>query len=411
MKRTIALFLCCFLLLTFLASCHRGNTTGSGTDPNTSSSPTPSNESPTPPVTNPSDGTVDDLLSDLTSMDFTYSNRDINGTYGSGATKISLLEDKARVSGLGVVINGTSITINAKGTYVIYGTLENGSITVAASKLDKVHLVFDGANISNANGPALFIQSADKVFLTLPEGKTSTLSDGSNYAITDQNTVLDAALFSREDLAINGAGTLNINGNFKHGIVSKDDLIITGGVLNVNAKNVGLSGKDCVKINGGKLTVVAGTDGIRSDNITEVNRGFVYISGGEIHLTTGSDAIQAETVIRMVAGTVTATAGGGCDALEQLGNGLKATKDILIEGGTLTVNAANDAINSNTLVYVTNGTLVLRAGDDGIHADVGIGIHGGTVTVEKSGESLKSAEIVITGGTTNLTPPFTSAAQ
>lgn len=394
MKRLTTLFVCALLFLSLLVSCNGGGGNGGWGSPTT--------EATTPPVINVADGVVEDALADISQMDFEYVVRDLNETYGTGATKIELSDTQILVSGLGVAVDGSAVTINAAGTYVLSGKLTNGSITVAAPKRDKVQLVLEGVNVTNPNGPALFIQSADKVFLSLTTGWRNTLTDGSDYSATDGGKQLDAALFSREDLAINGSGSLYINGNFKHGIVSNDDLIITGGNLNVQAKNVGLSGKDCVKINGGTIKITAGTDGIRSDNAEEAHRGFVYVSGGEINITAGSDAIQAETVIRMVNGTVTATANGGSEGADKTGKGLKATSDIRIEGGTLTVDSSDDALNSNATVYITNGTLTLRTGDDGIHANVAIGIMNGSLTVEKSYEALESTEVVIASGTVDL---------
>ena len=57
----------------------------------------------------------------------------------------------------------------------------------------------------------------------------------------------NAALYSKADLTINGTGALTVEGNYRHGVNSKDDLVVTGGTLTVTAKEDGLRGKDCVK--------------------------------------------------------------------------------------------------------------------------------------------------------------------
>ena len=46
-------------------------------------------------------------------------------------------------------------------------------------------------------------------------------------AIDDNN--IDAVIFAKSDLTLNGAGTLNINATAGHGVVSKDDLVLTCG--------------------------------------------------------------------------------------------------------------------------------------------------------------------------------------
>ena len=175
--------------------------------------------------------------------------------------------------------SGTNLyNITAGGTYTLSGNITDTMVTVDAGNAD-VTIILNGATIKNSKGPAIYVRSADKVTITLASGTTNTVSDGTSYSITDSDSTLDAAIFSKADLTINGSGTLNLTGNYKHGIVSKDDLIISSGTLQVAANNVGLNGKDCVKINSGNITVNAGSDGIRSDNTEDASRGYVYLYG------------------------------------------------------------------------------------------------------------------------------------
>ena len=166
-------------------------------------------------------------ITDTSEMDFTFTDRELAGTY----TQTVDISTRA------------GQTITKAGTYILSGNITDTMITVAVGENDKVQLVLDGATIENSKGPAIYVKSGDKVFITLKEGTVNTVSDGSYYEITDGDTALDAAIFSRADLAINGSGTLNVTGNYKHGITSKDDLVITAQELNINAKNVGLDGK------------------------------------------------------------------------------------------------------------------------------------------------------------------------
>ena len=184
--------------------------------------------------------------------ELSVSERDASGEYDASNAAVLSPED--------------DLTITEAGVYVLSGTYEDRMIIIEAGKEDKVQLVLDNAVLTNRNGPAIYVRSADKVFLTAAEGTVNTISDGSNYTLTDDETTPDAAVFSKDDLTINGAGTLTINGNCKHAVVSKDDLVITAKDLTLNAVNIGLNGKDSVTILDAGVIVTAGSDGIHSEN-------------------------------------------------------------------------------------------------------------------------------------------------
>ena len=254
------------------------------------------------PLSETSTSDISEIISQIETgeMDFSYSDRDQNPDYDAeSATLICFSDSGSTVTGNGASASGTDVTITAAGTYLLTGTASDAVLTVSASKTDKIQLVLNGLSLSCTDGPAVYIQSADKVFITLAENSENFLSDGNSYEITDDGSTLDAALFSKEDLTINGTGKLTVIGNYKHGIVSKDDLVVTGGILSITSVKVGLCGKDCVKINAGEITIDAGSDGIRSDNDEDTSCGYVYISGGTLHITAGNDGIQAETVLNI----------------------------------------------------------------------------------------------------------------
>lgn len=371
-------------------------------------------------VTDPTD--ISGAYTSTGDMDFTVTDRDTRGTYDAvGATAVHFADGGIMVSGAGAVAEGKTLTVTQAGTYLLSGNAADSAITVEVGESDKVQLVLLGLTLTSTNRPALYIRAADKVFLTLGEGTVNSLSDGASYAYTDGDSTPDGVIFSRADLTVNGAGSLTVTAVAKHGVVSKDDLIITGGDITVTAPNVGLCGKDCVKVTGGSITVEAGSDGIRADNTEDASRGFVYIAGGELAITAGKDGIQAETVLRVGGGTLMLTTGGGSqngsthtdgsfnpnwgfggtsgatDTAESA-KGLKCTTDILIEGGTVTVDSADDALHANGSIAISGGVFTLRSGDDGIHADNALGITGGAIHITKSYEGLEATDIVIGGG-------------
>lgn len=178
-------------------------------------------------------------------------------------------------------------------------------MVVDAADTEKVQIVLQNVSIDCSDHAALFIKQADKVFLTLAEGTENTLSSGSSYALGDDDSNVDGVIFSRADLTMNGSGSLAVNAAYKHAVVSKDDLVVTGGQYAIKAENGGgLYGKDCVKITGGAFTIATGTDAIQANNAEKADQGYVYISGGTFDLTAGTDAVQAETVLRIDGGHV-----------------------------------------------------------------------------------------------------------
>ncbi|MBQ8849612.1 MAG: carbohydrate-binding domain-containing protein [Clostridia bacterium] len=368
-------------------------------------------------------GEVNVEVADTSEMDFTFSDKDKSAEYSeSDATKLVFSDSGSTVTGSGATADGSNVTVSAAGTYIVSGSASDACLTVDISKEEKVQIVLNGLTLSSKGGPAILIKTADKVFITLAEGSENSLSDGESYELSVDDTTVDAALFSKEDLTINGNGSLTVNGNYKHGIVSKDDTVITGGNISVTAKNVGIYGKDCVKLGGGAVTVNAGTDGVRSDNTEDTSRGYIYIENTMLSITSEKDGIQAETVLKLTSGTVTLLCGGGSvnastnsdgsfngmwrpgssssssSSNEESAKGLKATSDIIIEGGTVSADTADDCIHSNNTVVISAGTLSLTSGDDGIHADNDLGISGGKIDVTKSYEGIEATNIVIGGG-------------
>ena len=128
--------------------------------------------------------------------------------------------------------------------YVLSGALSDGRIVVEATDQDKIQLVFDGVSVHSGDGPAVYVKQANKVFVTLAEGTSNTLSDSATYTLEEGTDEPNAALFSKDDLTINGTGSLEVAGSYAHAVNSKDDLVITGGTLTVTAVEDGLRGRD-----------------------------------------------------------------------------------------------------------------------------------------------------------------------
>lgn len=342
-------------------------------------------------------------------MDFEFSNNDTTYDYDESEAKTVADSEK-------------TVKITAEGTYVVSG--EHESITVSAPDTAKVRIILKNATVSNTSGPAIYIEKADKVFITAYKDTTNTLSDGTSYTGDFKDTNIDGAIFSKTDLTLNGEGTLNITGNCKCGAVSKDDLIICGLNLTVKSTGCALEGKDCVKIKDAAITVSAGGDGIRSTNTEKSNNGFVYIETGNIDITSGNDGIQAATVLKAANGSIKITAGGGAaDTKQNSGGrnmpgfggstqttddeestkGLKAGSLILIDEGGFEVSSKDDSFHSNGDIEINGGSFTAAAGDDGFHADNNLIINGGSITVSQSYEGLEGQKVTVTGGNIDIT--------
>ena len=238
-----------------------------------------------------------------------FTERDLAGTYEeSGAVYVTLSDDGITGETDGVAINGQMVTITAEGTYIFSGTLSEGQIVVDADNA-KVQIVFDNVDITCASSAAVYVKSAEKVFVTLAEGSQNTLRNTDEYVAIDDNNI-DAVIFAKSDLTLNGTGSLTIISAEGHGIVSKDDLKITGGTYDITAAGHALSGKDSVRIADGTFILTAEKDGIHAENADDEEKGYIYIADGDFTITSDGDGMDASNIVQIEDGTLDITAGG-----------------------------------------------------------------------------------------------------
>lgn len=225
------------------------------------------------------------------------------------AVLITFSDEGVLVNGSGVTVDGTTARITQPGTYHLTGSCANGQIIVEIDKAEKAQLVLDSLMLTCADSCPLYVVSADKVSLTLAPDSYNTLTDGVTYTRAFEK-MPNACIYSRDDLTINGAGTLVVNAQNNNGIGCSNDLKIVGGSISVIAPKNALKGNDSVAIMDGSLTLKAGKDGIKSENADEIGKGYVYIAGGAIDISAGDDAIQGQQDVTVTGGSVTVSAGG-----------------------------------------------------------------------------------------------------
>ncbi len=355
-----------------------------------------------------------------------FTDRDRRTTYdGEDAVQILLQGATATCESENVSVDGGTVTIKAEGTYLLSGTLDDGQIRVDAGENDKLQLVFDGVSVNSSASAALYIREADKVFVTLSAGSENLLSNGGSF-VPDGETNVDGAVFSKQDLTCNGDGRLTVTSPGGHGVVCKDDLVLTGGTYTVSAGSHGLDVNDSVRIDGASLSVEAGKDGVHVENEEDETLGYFYLAGGSLSVVSGGDGVSASGQLQVSGGEVTVTSGGGHENGPQHTTGgfggpgrdrvattetdstesckaIKADGGLLLDGGTFRLDSADDALHSNDDVTVTGGDFTVSSGDDGFHADGTLTVSGGNILVENSYEGLEGLHVAITGGDVRLT--------
>lgn len=340
---------------------------------------------------------------------------------------ITLSPDGSTSTDASVRIDGQTVTITQAGTYQIAGTLDDGALIVESAENAKITLVLGGVSIKNSTGAAIQIATADDVTIELAEGTTNVLQSGEEVdiaAATESEEASGGALQSKADLKIKGKGSLTVLGYLNNGIHCTKDLKIKNGNISVTALGHGIKGKKSVTVSGGMVTVTSGKDGITSDETENEEKGFVTIEDGEIIITSAGDGVSAETTLTVTGGVISIISGGGsANAQQKTDNmrdwwdfdnsasddnsasckGLKAGKALVISGGSITIDAQDDALHTDGDMTISGGECILSTGDDGAHAELSLTVLDGKITVLTSYEGLEANQITLADGELDIT--------
>lgn len=461
MKKHISILLCITLMLAALAGCSSVDTSANENNANRNADSAVTAEADT--AIKMTKATTAETAAFSQSEDDMFTDRDFDSSCDeSESIQIQLNGTSASASAESVKISGTTITITEEATYVISGTLDDGRIVVASDDSAKLQIVLNGVNINSENTAAFYVLSADKVFVTLADGTENVLSNGGAFESIDENNI-DGAVYSRQDLTLNGSGTLTVTSPAGHGIVCKDDLVFTGGTYMVSSASHGLDVNDSVRIAEASITMDTGKDGIHVENTDDASLGFVYVLSGTINIEAEGDGISAGAYLQVEDGTIDLLVGGGYEngtsqssasyggfkggdkrrqssdmnppeknfpednsmgtielrtgsnvmlSEENIDNsassgeesstsmkGLKAVSGILISNGRITIDSADDSIHSNTFVIINGGAFEIASGDDAVHADDTLTITDCDMNISKSYEGLEAQNLYVKGGT------------
>ncbi len=431
MKKVLVLILILCLMLSTLAGCGKDNTDGITNNTEETSSGTPAE--------------VDFGGGDADM----FTVRDSETNYDEAtAIKIELKGSSATASDNSVKISGSTITITKDATHIISGSLSDGMIIVDAPDTAKLQLVLNGVDITSKTSAPLYIKEADKVFVTLVGD--NILASGESFTDTYDNNI-DGTVFSKQDLTFNGEGTLTVSSPTGHGIVSKDDLVFTGGSYTITSASHGIGANDSVRIKNATILADTGKDGIHAENGDDDTKGFVYISSGTVKIESEGDGISSSSYMQIADGSFEINAGGGyengtkehSDNFGQFGGGggmhgggpggggmrpggrtadgmsltttsttdndsstsmkgIKSGNSMLISGGTFTIDSADDSVHSNISVTINGGTFNIVSGDDAIHAEETLTVTNGKIDISNCYEGLEALHIKVSGGDIKL---------
>ena len=291
--------------------------------------------------------------------------------------------DTLTCDGEGIEITDNQIKITQGGDFTVSGTLSDGNITISTK--EKVKIRLSGAKITSSNNPCIFVEDADKAYITLSDGTE-------NYLIAENSD--DGAIYSKENLEIKGDGSLNIESSAGHGIKASDNLNIENGVISINATSDGIHINDTFKMTGGTVNITSINDGIDCESI-------VNISAGTINIETNGTPIE-NTQTRTETAEETPRRGmwemDEADVeFEKSTKGINAEWMMVISGGEINVNSASHAIHCQDEIEITGGKFSLSSKyDKGISAHGNLTISGAdtVIDVTKSTEAIESKNVM-----------------
>jgi len=347
-------------------------------------------------------------------------NDDYYTTYSEiGVSKITLAGNGAESKNRNVKISDGNVTILGGGVYVLSGSLSDGSVIVDSSDKAEVRLILNGVNITSTDFPAIYIKESAKTVISLVGDTDNVLSDSvrSNEENPD-DSIPTAALYSKDDLTVNGSGNLIINGNYQDGIKANDILKIIEGNIKVTSVDDGINANDYIAVLKANITVTSGGDGIKCENESE-EKGFIAFEGTNLTITTDGDGISTSSALFINDTTTSIVSGGGSGDvsfdMHQWGlrwgtenseiqdntvstKAIKAGTDLVIGKGRFNLDSCDDALHSDGNLTIEGGKFDISCGDDAIHSEINLTLNPESVNITKCNEGLEGGYITINGG-------------
>lgn len=349
-----------------------------------------------------------------------FTERDLSAEYDENVYTVTLADGSTSSDCESVNISGNTVTITDTGTYKISGTLTNGKIRVEAQDDDKIQLVLNNVQITNENDSAIYVENAKKVFVTAAEGTTSSITNAGEF--TGEGA--DGVIYSKDDLTLNGTGILNVSTQYGHGIVCNDDLKICSTNITVNAKNHAVKASNSISISGAELELISGEDALHCDNDEDEKKGCIYLTGSTILINSQDDAIHSSNYIVIDDGkTDIQNCNEGIEATKIEINGGEVSVVSTDDGFNASTGSSSENTPNEKPVPTNNSQSIpnsdnteqgqLRAKNNMGMTDTDEGCHiiiaGGTVSIDAGGDGLDSNGYLLqTGGDVTVYGPENS---
>ncbi|WP_339190658.1 carbohydrate-binding domain-containing protein [Paenibacillus sp. FSL R5-0490] len=272
---------------------------------------------------------------------------------------------------------------------------------------------------------------------------TTTTTDNNadaDTATTATESTSAKALKAGTDLTVNG-GTYTID-SMDDSLHSNNNVTVNDGTFSIESGDDGIHADQALTINGGTITIAKSYEGLEGAMIT-LNDGDVDVTasddgvnaaGGETETaantaastdsaTTATDAATTSNIsVTETTGTTSTTdqASQGTAVNQQgrgpggMGGAAASNNEFHINGGTLTVNAGGDGLDSNGSINMTGGTVIVNgptnSGNGALDYDGTFEISGGYLVAAGSSGMAQGTSDASTQNTIVMTFPATQKA-
>ncbi|MGN0457403.1 MAG: carbohydrate-binding domain-containing protein [Eubacterium sp.] len=326
-----------------------------------------------------------------------FTDRDINFGYDDEQTyNITLRDNSSSTDSEDVTVKDNIITVEASGIYIVSGSLSNGQIIIDADTESKVQLVLDGVKINCDTSAPIYCKKASKLFIT--SINKNSLSNKKDFVAIDENNI-NSVIYSKCDLTLNGSGTLDIDANYGHAVSSKKDLKVTGGIYNISSAKHCLDANNSIRVKDGSFDLSSVKDAMHANNDKDEKKGYIYIEGGSFEINAEDDGIHSSSAIKINDASIN---------INSSNEGIEG-RIIEINEGKINIISNDDGFNasyssttsevSQTIEQSEQSQFDKKGSMDLSSRDCSLTINGGTISINAGGDGIDSnGIIVITGG-------------